>query len=220
MSSVICMMDDVLVYPSIHNTHWQRLWDVLGRIKNCSMTLREDKWEFDVQSVLFLGHIASGDGVKPDPEKVKTIVEMSVPTNQKEAKRLMGTVNYLGKFSKNLFELCALIQAIVGQSSQWYWGAEQPKSPDNIKVELSRVDVLCAFDVSCKHRVSAGSNQLVLGAVLFHINCRDDWQPVEYASRKLTEVETMHMVEKESLAVTWACAMFYYYMVGRQFERD
>ena len=41
----------------------------------------------------FLGHLMGGDGIQPDPDKVKAIREMAPPNNKKEARRFMGTVN-------------------------------------------------------------------------------------------------------------------------------
>jgi len=219
LEGVICLMDDVLVFADDSYTHWRRLREVLNRIEKSGMTLRKDKCEFGVQSVKFLGHLVSSDGIKPDPEKVKAIMEMNPPCNKKEARRFMGMVNYLSKFSKNLSELCVPIFSVMGQKSEWYWGVEQQRSFDMIKTELSNTPVLCAFDLRCKHRVSADSSQYALGAVLLQLNCRGDWQPVEYASRKLTEAESRYaMVEKEALAVTWACSKLDFYLVGREFE--
>ena len=40
------------------------------------MTLSKEKCQFGVQSVQFLGHIVSDNGVQPDPNKVKAIVEI------------------------------------------------------------------------------------------------------------------------------------------------
>ena len=219
LDGVICLMDDVLVYAEDYVTHWRILQSVLCRLESSGITLHKEKCEFGVKSIKFLGHIVSGKGIKPDPEKVKAIAEMNPPNTKKEARQLMGMVNYLSKFSRNLSELCTPIYAVMGVKSEWYWGAEQQKSFDLIKAELSDVPVLCAFDMSCKHRVSADSSQYAVGAVLLQYNSRNEWQPVEYASRKLTEAERRYaMIEKEALAITWACEKFNYYLLGREFE--
>ena len=53
--------------------------------------------------------------------------------------------------------------------------------------------------------MSADVTQFSLGAYLLQENDLGDWKPVEYASRKLTEVETCYAtVEKEALGVTWS----------------
>jgi transposase InsO family protein len=131
----------------------------------------------------------------------------------------MGMVNYLSRFSRNLAELGEPIYAVIGKRSEWFWGRDQEKAFKLIKAELSSSPVLCAFDLNKKHRVSADASKTSIGAVLLQLNRNNQWQPVEYASRKLTEAEQRYaMIEKESLAITWACEKFDYYLIGRSFE--
>jgi len=40
--------------------------------------------------------------IKPDDNKVRAINEMPAPSDKKGVERLLGTVNYLGKFIPNL----------------------------------------------------------------------------------------------------------------------
>ena len=47
---------------------------------------------------------------------------MDPPSDKKEARRFLGMVNYLSKFSKSLAELSVPIYAVVGKKSEWYWG--------------------------------------------------------------------------------------------------
>ena len=55
--------------------HDERLVAVLERIKCAGATLNAEKCK---TSIKFLGQIVDGDGIKPDPEKVKAITEMNV----------------------------------------------------------------------------------------------------------------------------------------------
>ena len=103
--------------------------------------------------------------------------------------------------------------------SEWCWGTDQVTAFDNIKAELASAPVLCAFDLNRKHRVSADACKSAVGAVLLQSNECGDWQPVEHAFRKLGESETCYaMIEKEALAITWACEKFDYYLVRRKFD--
>ena len=50
------------------------------------------------ESVIFLGHIISSEGIKIDPSKTKAITKMPLPMSVNELQRFLGMVNYLGKF--------------------------------------------------------------------------------------------------------------------------
>ena len=67
--------------------------------------------------------------------------------------------------------------------------------------------------------MSADTSQSAIGAVLLQQSDTGEWQPVEYASCKMTTAEVRYaMIEKETLGITWACEKFDYYLVGRAFE--
>ena len=218
LEGVVCMMDDVLVFGSTPAEHWGRLKAVLDRVSRSGMTLKKEKCEFGCSEVKFMGHLVSAAGIKPDPDKVKAILELEPPRNKTEGRRFTGMVNYLSKFSAKLADLCRPIYAVTGNRHDWYWGEDQRKSFDDIKLEISKAPVLSAFDISKRHRVSADSSGYAIGAVLLQLN-DNNWQPVVYASRKLSDAETRYaIVEKEALAATWACEKFDYYLVGRKFE--
>ena len=79
--------------------------------------------------------------------------------------------------------------------------------------------MLCAFAVNKKYRVSADAKKLAVGAVPLQNSQGDRWQPIGYASRKMTDAEMCYpMIEKEVLAITWGCEKLDHYLVGREFE--
>lgn len=67
-------------------------------------------------------------------------------------------------------------------------------------------------------RISADASLTGIGAVLLQ-NDDENWVPVAYASRALTQAETRYaQIEKELLAITYACERFNQYVYGQTFE--
>ena len=54
------------------------------------------------KEVPFIGHVASKEGLKPDPTKVSAILEMPAPTDRAGVVRFKGFVQYLAKFLPRL----------------------------------------------------------------------------------------------------------------------
>jgi len=58
-----------------------------------------------------------------------------------------------------------------------------------------------------------------LRSVLLHRQGSGEWKPVTFASRSFSDTEKCYaQIEKEVLAVTWACERFSDYLVGSQFR--
>ena len=77
--------------------------------------------------------------------------------------------------------------------------------------------MLALYDVKADMKISADASSYGLGAVLLQKNDQS-WQPVTYASRTMTSTECRYaQVEKEALALTWACEKFANYVLDKKF---
>lgn len=75
---------------------------VLERAKRVGLKFNKTKSKFLLNEIKFIGHVFNKDGVRPDNEKVNSILEMPIPTSVLELQRFLGMVNYLGGFIENL----------------------------------------------------------------------------------------------------------------------
>ena len=208
-------MDDVLVHGSTRNQHDDRLRQVLERLGKAGITLNEDKCEFGVQETTFLGHVIDCRGIRADPEKTKAIIEFPTPSSKKDLRRFFGIVNYLGKFSPKLSESTSHLRKLLGNDSEWIWGHKQVEQFQLVKELLAKTPILTPYSVTAETMISADSSSFGLGAALLQ-RVNGDWKPVAYASRSLTPTEKRYaQIEKEALAICWACSKFSFYITGK-----
>ena len=96
LEGVVCHIDDLLVWGRDQEEHDARLHGVLQRLEKAGITLNVDKCELSKSEVVFLGHIITSVGIRPDPRKTDAIMEMKEPTNVGELRSFLGMVNQLG----------------------------------------------------------------------------------------------------------------------------
>ena len=217
LDGVQCLIDDVLVYGKDKTEHDARLHSVLDRFRRANVTLN-DKCEFGVTQIKFAGHVISSDGISVDPNKLTAIINMTPPTDATGMRCFMGMVNQLAKFSSNIAELSAPLRDLLRKDREWVWDAAQQTAFDDVKQAIASAPVLALYDPSRPTLISADSSSYGLGAVLKQQQHDSTWRPVVFASRALNDVERRYaQVEKECLALTWACERFSDYVIGTRF---
>jgi len=73
--------------------HIMRL--VLTRAREKGVRFNEDKIQFKIDSVQYMGHIVSAQDLKPDPLKVQAITNMPPPHDVPSLQSLLGMTKYL-----------------------------------------------------------------------------------------------------------------------------
>ena len=68
------------------------------RLREADLKLNREKCNFLKSHIQYLGHLISGEGIKPLPEKLESIKEMPPPTTPKEVKQFLGLIGYYRKF--------------------------------------------------------------------------------------------------------------------------
>ena len=217
LEGVVCQIDDILVFGKDQEEHQRRLAKVLERLESANVTLNSNKCEFNKTSVKFLGYVIDHNGVRPDPDKTEAICRMEPPKSVSDLRRFLGMVNQMGRFSPNIAELTQPMRELLSTKRTWLWGPEQDKSFTKVKEELSKSPSLALYDPEAEVKISADASSFGLGAVLLQ-KVEGGWKPVAYASRSMSPTERRYaQIEKEALAITWACGKFSNYVLGKEF---
>ena len=213
-------MDDIIVWGSTQEEHDQRLKEVLDIARRNNLKLNRDKCEFGVKELTFLGDVLSIEGCKPDPIKTSAIINMPRPENKKDIQRFLGMINYLGKFIGDLSTITAPLRELVEEKHEFVWAKPQEDAFVHLKSILAGETVLAFFDPRKPTKISADASQFGLGAVLLQEG-EGLWKPVAYASRALSDAEKRYaQIEKELLAIVFACERFYQFIYGQKFVAE
>ena len=75
--------DDILIYSKSWEEHVQHVDKVLQLPKEQQLYAKLSKCFFGVKEVEYLGHIVSREGVKVDPNKIKSMMNWLIPKTLK-----------------------------------------------------------------------------------------------------------------------------------------
>ena len=210
------IVDDILVYGKNAEEHDANLKQVLNRVRQLNMKLNAEKCKFHVTEVPFDGHVLTADGVKCDKSKISAITTMNTPKDKTELRRFFGMCNYVSKFIPGYSEKTAIIRELLRDDTEWFWDKQHDRAFNELKKCISSPPVLAYYNPKLPVTISADASQNGLGCV-----CLQEGKPIAYASRSLTETEKRYaQIEKELLALLYACTKFDQYIFGRHVNAE
>ena len=206
--------DDIIVYGKNTVEHDKALQKLLKRCFELGLTLNRQKCEFYTPRVIFYGWVFSGDGMKPDPAKINAKVNMQTPTNVSECHSLLGMTNYISRLIPGYADIVLPIRQLTKKDSKFEWGTAQQRVLKILKDKLMSIKVMAYFVPNKETHLHIDGSPTGLGAIL-----SQDKKVISYASKALTAVKKPYSkIERESLALAWACQHFKIYLLGCHFS--
>ncbi|KAI2660465.1 Transposon Tf2-6 polyprotein [Labeo rohita] len=102
---VIVYIDDILIYANSYSEHVTHVRATLQRLISHQLYAKEEKCEFHLDKISFLGYII--EGVAMDERKVNSVLNWPRPTTLKELQRFLGFSNFYRRFIRNFSSVAA-----------------------------------------------------------------------------------------------------------------
>ena len=209
-SCVVIYLDDILIYSRDEEQHLKDLEQVLKRLHEHQLYAKLSKCDFFKTEVGFLGHVVGQDGIKVDPDKVKTVQDWPALSSVKDVQSFLGLVNYYRRFIPSYALVALPLSELIKKDMPFVWGPSQRASFDFLKQALTTAPVLAIFNPDRPITVHTDASDFAIGAVLMQ-----DERVIAYESRKLSSAERNYAVhEKEELAIVFALAKWRVYLHG------
>ncbi|WKA00157.1 hypothetical protein VitviT2T_018544 [Vitis vinifera] len=106
-------MDDMIVKSRSRSDHLAALKRFFKRIQKFKLRLNPKKCTFGVTSWKLLGHMVNEQGIEVDPDKIRVILDMSMPRTEKEIKGFLGKLQYINCFIARLTDICEPIFCLL-----------------------------------------------------------------------------------------------------------
>lgn len=212
----ICLvyLDDIIVFAKTPEDHLARLRLIFNALRKANLKLNKNKCEFGKESIEFLGHTITKEGIKPSQSKIKAILNFPIPKTVKQIKSFLGLVGYYRKFIPNMSSITKPLTKCTKKDTKI--NANDPaylKAFEDCKQLLINAPILQYPDFNKDFTLTTDASDKALGAVL-----TQSGHPIGYASRTLSETEQKYnTTEKELLGIIWACQQFRPYIYGRKF---
>jgi hypothetical protein len=210
----VVFIDDILIYSKTLEEHNEHLRKVLERLRSEKLYAKLEKCEFWLDSVSFLGHVISGEGVAVDPEKVKDVVEWTRPTSVFEIRSFLGLAGYYRRFIEGFSKLSRPLTALTQKNARFVWTDECEQCFQELKRRLVTAPVLALPTESGNFVVYSDTSKKGLGCVLMQ-----NGNVIAYASRQLKPYEQNYPThDLELAAVVFALKIWRHCLYGERCE--
>ena len=204
LEGVFSYLDNIAVAGHDQEDHDKKVDKFISACKKYNLTLNPDKTISSVTEIAIqLGFLISKGKVRPDPGRMRPLLDLPVPTDERSLKRVLGLFSYYSqwvpKFSDKIKPLTGDPQFPLSEEALTAFAAMKSCIAESWVTTPNDSDLLVVETDASGYALSASLNQ--------------SGKPVAFFSRSLKDPERRHSsIEKEECAIVEACRKWRHYL--------
>jgi hypothetical protein len=192
---VVVFIDDILIYSKTNEDHANHIRVVLQRLRDHRLYAKFSKCEFWLDSVKFLGHTISSEGISVDPTKVQEVMDWKPPTSVHQIRSFLGLAGYYRRFIPDFSKIAKPMTELLKKEVKYRWDDKCDEAFHTLRKLLTTAPVLAQPDNTQPFDVYCDASGTGLGCVLMQNN-----RVIAYASRALRNHEQNYPTHDLELA--------------------
>ena len=209
LENTYAYIDDIIICGKTVEEHNTNLEKFMNAAIIDNITINKDKSEFLTTEIKYLGHCISKDKISPDPDRLKSLIEMAVPNNSKSLQRCLGMFSYYSKWIPNYSnKISPLLNLKMFPLTR-----EQKESFEMIKGEICKASI-APISEGIPFEVETDASDVALAGTL-----SQNKRPIAFYSRTFNKSEkSQSSVEKEALAIVECVRHWRHFLVPKKFK--
>jgi hypothetical protein len=163
---VVVFIDDILIYSKNKTQHVKHLRIVLQRLRDHKLDAKFSKFEFWLDSVKFLGHTISSEGITVDPSKIQEVMDWKPPKSVHQIRSFLGLAGYYRRFVPDFSRIAKPMTELLKKGVKFMSTEKCEKAFHTLKQHLTSTPVLAQPDNSKPYGVYCDASGTGLGCVL------------------------------------------------------
>ncbi|CAF5170284.1 unnamed protein product [Rotaria magnacalcarata] len=111
-------IDDVVIFSPTFEQHIKLLEKVFQALQSANLTLKASKYQVCRREMRYLGHIITQNGIKPDPDLIKSVKNFPQPKKIKDVQSFLGLTGYYRRFIKDYSKIAEPLQQQLRNSQK------------------------------------------------------------------------------------------------------
>ena len=190
LSSLSIYVDDISIYNATFNEHMNKLLAVFKLLRANGLTMSPKKCRLAYHDIKMLGFKIGPNGVEICSDKVKALLAMQYPKNQKSLRRFLGMANFFRTHIKNFSQRTSNLRRLLRKNEPWKFTEECKSECEDIKKTLASPDVLMAIRPNEDFFVDIDASGSGFGWIIYQRDPRTgQLRPVYFGSASATDYQ-------------------------------